>query len=115
MASASTLDKELKASLKGKKVHRFAALGREAINMPVQGTAAEILKRAMIAIDQDPELTDCMVLTVHDELVFDVPEEETAVMMKLIRRQMEHSLELSVPVKVTIKIGNNWLQLKEIS
>lgn len=97
-------------------IRQFAE--RQAINTPVQGSAADLMKLAMINIQKELEkqnLLSRLIITVHDELVFDVPKDEIATMIKLIRRQMEHSLELSVPVKVTIKTGNNWLQLKEVS
>jgi len=90
---------------------------RQAINTPVQGSAADLMKLAMINIQKELErqnLLSRLIITVHDELVFDVPNNETDMMIKLIRQQMEHSLELSVPVKVTIKTGSNWLQLKEV-
>ena len=104
---------EIKSS--NQAVKQFAE--RQAINTPVQGSAADLMKLAMINIQKGLEkqkLFSRLIITVHDELVFDVPKDEVETMIKLIRKQMEHSLELSVPVKVTIKTGNNWLQLKEI-
>ncbi|HLD69907.1 MAG TPA: DNA polymerase I [Candidatus Omnitrophota bacterium] len=97
-------------------VKQFAE--RQAINTPVQGSAADLMKLAMINIQKELErqnLLSRLIITVHDELVFDVPKDEIETMIKLIRRQMENSLELTVPVKVTIKTGSNWLQLKEVS
>jgi DNA polymerase-1 len=90
---------------------------RQAINTPVQGSAADLMKMAMIniqkAMDQH-KLLSKMLITVHDELVFEVPLSEEVEMIKIIRETMENSLELSVPIKVTVKKGHNWLQMKEI-
>ena len=91
---------------------------RQAINTPVQGSAADLLKLAMINIQKELEKQkrrSQMIITVHDELVFDVPREEQAEMIKLIRHEMEHPLKLSVPIKVSVKVGDNWLQMKEIN
>lgn len=96
-------------------VRQFAQ--RQAINSPVQGSAADLMKLAMIYIQRAMEkkkVASRMIITVHDELVFDVPKEEQDVMVKLIRDQMEHALSLSVPVKVTIKGGKNWLETEDI-
>ena len=91
---------------------------RQAINTPVQGSAADLLKLAMINIQKELEKQkrrSQMIITVHDELVFDVPRGEQAEMIKLIRHEMEHPLKLSVPIKVSVKVGDNWLQMKEIN
>ncbi len=104
---------EIKSS--NQAIKQFAE--RQAINTPVQGSAADLMKLAMINIQKELErqnLLSRLIITVHDELVFDVPNNEIEIMTKLIRQEMEHSLELSVPVKVTVKTGNNWLQLKEV-
>jgi len=89
---------------------------RQAINTPIQGSAADLMKLVMINIQNEIEkrsLHSKMIITVHDELVFDVPEKEKDLMAELICRHMEHSLKLSVPIKATIKIGKNWLDMKE--
>ena len=84
---------------------------RNAINYPVQGSAADIIKVAMVNIQRrllDERLASKMVLQVHDELVFEVPEEEVGVMRELVRSGMEGAVELSVPLAVDIGVGRNW-------
>lgn len=88
---------------------------RMAINMPIQGTAADIIKMAMIQIDKDLAKISkraSMLLQVHDELVFEVPKSETDEVSKFIADKMENVYELKVPVKVSISVGDNWGQLK---
>ncbi len=90
---------------------------RQAINTPVQGSAADLLKLSMISIQQEIEkrqLKSKMIITVHDELVFDVPLKEENELARLIREKMEHPMELKVPIKVTVKAGRNWLDMKEV-
>ena len=96
-------------------IRQFAQ--RQAINTPVQGSAADLIKLAMVNVQNEIEkrnLSSRMLITVHDELVFDVTKNEKDEMIKLIKEQMEHPLELSVPIKVSIKAGPNWLDMKEI-
>ncbi|MBA7714352.1 DNA polymerase I [subsurface metagenome] len=91
------------------------AAERMAINMPVQGTSADIIKVAMINLHQEMnqrQLKSKMVLQVHDELIFEVPEEELKLMRQLVPQIMSTALELSLPLKVDIKIGNNWGQME---
>lgn len=86
---------------------------RTAINMPIQGTAADVIKLAMIRIDlrlREHGLSTRMLLQVHDELVFEVPEAETEQAPELIRQEMEHAMELDVPFDVDLGLANNWLQ-----
>lgn len=86
---------------------------RQAINMPIQGTAADMIKLAMIHIDTEMKnlrLVSSMLLQVHDELVFEVRKEEESLMKKLVEEKMQHALTLSVPIEVEIGIGNNWLE-----
>ncbi|MFA5088932.1 MAG: DNA polymerase I [Candidatus Omnitrophota bacterium] len=90
---------------------------RQAINTPVQGSAADLIKLAMIHIQKEIEerkMASLMIITVHDELVFDVVRDELKDLDRLIREQMEHPLKLLVPIKVTVKVGPNWLDAKEI-
>ncbi|OGX37925.1 MAG: DNA polymerase I [Omnitrophica WOR_2 bacterium RIFCSPHIGHO2_02_FULL_52_10] len=90
---------------------------RQAINTPVQGSAADMLKIAMVRIQSDIErrgLKTKMISTVHDELVFEMPPAEKQEMVGLIRRHMEHAVELKVPVKVSVKVGQNWLDMEEV-
>ena len=87
---------------------------RTAVNTPLQGTAADLIKIAMIRIDaalRDRELKSKMTLQVHDELVFDIPEEEVDVMKSLVREEMENVRELAVPLLVELGIGPNWRDL----
>ena len=86
-----------------------------AINMPVQGTSADIIKVAMINLYREMEkrqLKSKMLLQVHDELVFEVPEAEMEVMRQLVPEVMSSAVELSVPLKVDTKVGKNWGEMK---
>jgi DNA polymerase-1 len=88
---------------------------RVAINSPIQGTAADIIKLAMINIQRilkERNLKSKMVLQVHDELIFDVIPEELEEMKVLVQEQMEGAVSLSVPLKVEVGVGNNWYDLK---
>jgi DNA polymerase-1 len=83
---------------------------RTAINSPIQGTAADIIKLAMIRIAEDLErekLRTRMVLQVHDELIFEVPEDELEIQHK-VRERMESVVQLRVPLTVNLKQGRNW-------
>ena len=87
---------------------------RTAVNTPLQGTAADLIKIAMIRIDQairERELKSRMTLQVHDELVFEVPEGEIDIMRSLVREYMEKVHELAVPLQVELGIGPNWRDL----
>ena len=84
-------------------------------NAPVQGSAADIFKLAMVDVDralEERELASRMLLTVHDELVFEVPGDEGAVMEELVREVMQSAIELSVPLVVDIGSGPNWASAK---
>ena len=88
---------------------------RTAVNTPLQGTAADLIKIAMIRIDADLRergLKSRMTLQVHDELVFEVPEAEIEVMRTLVREQMEKVHPLTVPLLVEIGVGSNWRDLE---
>ena len=88
---------------------------RTAVNTPLQGTAADLIKIAMIRIDAElrkRRLRSRMLLQVHDELVFEVPEDEIDTIKQLVVRQMEHVHELKVPLKVDVGIGRNWRDLE---
>jgi DNA polymerase-1 len=88
---------------------------RMAINMPVQGTSADIIKIAMINLQREmdkQQLKSKMLLQVHDELVFEVPEEELEKMRQLVLQVMSTALKLSVPLKVDIKTGANWGEME---
>ena len=86
---------------------------RNAINAPIQGTAADIIKIAMINIHRrmkDENLKSKMIIQVHDELNFDVFEDEVEQLRILVKEEMESALKLDVPLLVEIGIGNNWLE-----
>ena len=88
---------------------------RTAANSPIQGSAADLIKIAMIRIDQalrDGGLQSRMLLQVHDELVFEVPPGEMERVQSMVRQEMEHAAELSVPLLVEMGVGTNWLQTK---
>ena len=88
---------------------------RTAVNTPLQGTAADLIKLAMIRIDAailERELKARMTLQVHDELVFEVPEAELDIMRSIIREQMENVHPLSVPLMVELGVGKNWRDLE---
>ena len=88
---------------------------RIALNTPIQGTAADILKMAMVKIANEMKkrnLKSKMILQVHDELVFDALKDEKDEIMKLMQEVMENIYELKVPLKVDIEFGDNWYQLK---
>jgi DNA polymerase-1 len=88
---------------------------RTAVNTPLQGTAADLIKLAMIRIDRilaEQKLKTIMTLQVHDELLFDVPEDEAEMVQALVKQQMEHVIELKVPIVADCGIGANWRDLK---
>jgi len=90
---------------------RRNAAERQAINAPIQGTAADIMKRAIIRVDRRLRragLGARMLLQVHDELVFEVPEDEVGRTAELVRETMEGAAELSVPLEVDLGWGRNW-------
>jgi len=89
------------------------ALEREAINMPIQGGNADLIKIAMIRIQhaiEQKHLKTRMILQVHDELVFEVPVEELEKMRHLVKHEMEGVAKLDVPIKVEMKVGKNWYE-----
>jgi len=84
---------------------------RMAINMPIQGTAADIQKIAMIRVDasvRDAGLRARLLLSVHDELLFETPREEVEALAAIVRREMEGALPLTVPLVVDVKVGDDW-------
>ena len=86
---------------------------RNAINAPIQGSAADIIKIAMIKIDHEldiQQLETKMLLQVHDELLFEAPIDEVEVASKLIKTEMESAIETKVPLLVEVGVGNNWLE-----
>jgi DNA polymerase-1 len=88
---------------------------RTAVNTPLQGTAADLIKIAMIRIDaalRERALKSRMTLQVHDELVFEVPENEVETMRTLVREQMQNVHPLTVPLLVEVGVGQNWRDLE---
>jgi DNA polymerase-1 len=84
---------------------------RMAINAPIQGTAADLIKIAMINILQrieEKKLKTKMIIQIHDELVFEVPEDEMVEVENLVRKEMEGVIDISVPLKIDIGTGKNW-------
>jgi len=91
------------------------AAEREAINMPIQGSSADIIKIAMIRLHRalkERDLKSGMILQVHDELVLEVPENEVEVVAPLVKSIMEGAFQLDAPLKVDIKVGKNWLEME---
>ena len=89
------------------------AAERNAVNAPIQGSAADIIKIAMINIYNKLENSDYktkMLLQVHDELVFDVPNEELDAMQNMIQEEMENAFKMTVPLDVEVGLGQNWLE-----
>lgn len=88
---------------------------REAVNTVIQGTAAEIIKIAMINLARrlrDEKMQAKMLLQIHDELVLEAPAEEIDRLGAVVREEMEHAVELSVPLAVEAGVGDNWLEVK---
>ncbi|MEM9776730.1 MAG: DNA polymerase, partial [Chloroflexota bacterium] len=93
-----------------------AAAEREAINHPIQGTAADIVKTAMLDLHDkliDEGYQARMVLQVHDELVLEVPLDEVDAVRQMVVDTMSGAYELDVPLKVDANIGTNWYELKD--
>ncbi|MFH0763517.1 MAG: DNA polymerase I [Candidatus Omnitrophota bacterium] len=94
------------------RIRQFAE--RTAINTPIQGSAADVIKIAMIAINENlakHKLASLMTLQVHDELVLDVPKEELKDVYKIVKAGMENVMKLKVPIEAHIEIGKNWLEM----
>jgi DNA polymerase-1 len=88
---------------------------RAAMNAPIQGSAADLIKIAMIHIDdmmKKAGVKSRMILQVHDELIFNVPEEEIETMKELIRDGMENAMKLKVPLSAECAIGKTWYEAK---
>jgi DNA polymerase-1 len=88
---------------------------RTAVNTPLQGTAADLIKLAMLTIDRlirDHKLKSQMTLQVHDELLFDVVPDEVEELQELVKQEMEHVAEFSIPIVAEVGIGKNWRDIK---
>ncbi len=100
---------------KNQAIRQFAE--RKAINTPIQGSASDLIKLAMIKIHEQihiRKLKAKMILQIHDELVFDVSQQELKELVGLVKDRMENVLELDVPIRVDIKFGKNWLEMEEV-
>ena len=89
------------------------AAERNAVNAPIQGSAADIIKLAMINIHrklQEGNYRTKMLLQVHDELVFDVYRPELEEIQKLVKSEMENAFKMDVPLEVDLGVGENWLE-----
>jgi len=100
---------------KNQGIRQFAE--RQAVNTPIQGSASDLIKLAMIQIHgqiKKKNLKSKMLLQIHDELVFDAVDAESSEFVKLIKQAMENVLELDIPIVVVIKKGKNWLEMEEV-
>lgn len=100
-----------------KNYQRRAFAERTAMNTPIQGSAADIIKIAMLKIDQALKanrLKARMLLQVHDELVFEVPPHELGTAVKLVMEKMESVMDLKVPLVVDLKVGQDWEHVNSI-
>jgi DNA polymerase-1 len=105
----------LEINNKNQGIRQFAE--RQAVNTPIQGSASDLIKLAMVEIHNQikiRKLKGSMILQIHDELVFDVPTQEIKEFINLIKDRMENVLKLDVPIRVDIKMGKNWLEMKEV-
>ena len=88
---------------------------RIALNTPIQGTSADIIKKAMVEIAQklkEEKVESRMLLQVHDELIFDIKKEEKEKVTQIVTETMTKTIELKVPLKVSADFGANWYETK---
>jgi DNA polymerase I len=106
--------RRLMPELHSRDFQRRAASEREAVNMPIQGSAADIMKRAMIEVHAAlaPHPDARMILTVHDELLFEVPKSRAEELAEIVRDRMQTAAVLNVPLTVDVGIGENWKDAK---
>ena len=106
--------RRLVPELNSRDFQRRAASEREAVNMPIQGSAADILKRAMIDVHAAllPHPDARMILTVHDELLFEVPQSRAEEFTAIVRDRMQSAAEMKVPLTVEVGVGDNWKDAK---
>ncbi len=101
--------------LRAKNYALRAAAEREATNAPLQGSAADLMKLAMVRLDRSTAsaaFDAVMILQIHDELVFEIPRTQLDAFSRLVKHEMEHALELSVPIEVTLKAGSNLYEIE---
>ena len=99
--------------LKSSNKNTIKAEERACINMPIQGTAAELIKIAMINLRNKLiklKLKSKMILQIHDELLFEVPSDEIEIIISLVKKEMENAMDLIIPLKVDCDYGKNWLE-----
>ena len=104
-------------SARGRVIKSRRMIDRQAINMEIQGSAADLMKLAMLNVHRrlkNENRQARMLLTVHDELVFEVPADELSDVARLVREEMSGAIRLSVPLKVDVSAGANWLETEEI-
>lgn len=90
---------------------------RTAVNTPIQGTAADIIKMAMVEVDhylREKGIKARLLLQVHDELIFEAPPEEVAILVAAVKRIMEGVVKLDVPLEVDVKVGFNWQEMERV-
>ena len=90
---------------------------RMAINTVIQGTAADMIKMAMIAVDrrlQETKLQANMLLQIHDELVFEVAPQQVDAVAQMVRDEMSTVMPLKVPIQVDVKVGDNWAECEPV-
>ncbi len=90
---------------------------RQAVNTPIQGSCADLIKLAMVRINEELEknkLETKLIMQIHDELVFDVPKNEFEAIKKIVKHNMEESIKLNVPLEVNLEAGPNWGETKEV-
>lgn len=90
---------------------------RQAVNTPIQGSCADIIKLAMVNIYKEfkkRNLKTKLIIQIHDDLIFDVPQDESQEVMAIVKSNMEQCISLNVPLKVNIKTGKNWAQMEEV-
>ena len=104
--------RRLVPELRSRNAQVRAAAERATVNMPIQGTAADILKRAMITLSGELPPSSPMILTVHDELVLEAPRDEADAAAALVRDTMSGAADLRVPLTVDVGIGGNWMAAK---
>ena len=91
---------------------------RQAVNAPIQGSCADIIKRAMIQIHNEfrkAKFRAKLILQIHDELVFDLPKSELKKIIPIVRQNMEEAVSLNVPIKVNLKCGPNWSEMSPVT
>jgi DNA polymerase-1 len=90
---------------------------RQAVNTPIQGSCADLIKVAMVHIYDEFKkegLESQLIMQIHDELVFDLPKDELKAVSQIVKRNMEQGIKLSVPIEVNLQYGKNWAKLEDV-